>query len=167
MSEPRRTRRSGPTRGDEPRLLAHHRELLDKSAIALDIRDERGYWSATERKQLERWFGGTQSKLVPALVIPTYDVRGEMVLCQLRPDEPRVVKGRTRKYEFPYGTTMALDVPPRVQPKLADPKKPLLITEGARKVDSAVSVGLNAIGVAGVNTGPGHEEDGPHVDQAA
>ncbi len=141
-------------------LLNKHRELLKASAISNEITAERGYWSATKPKQLEKLFGPAQRKLVPALVIPTFDVRGEMVFAQLRPDESRVVKGRKRKYEFPFGTRMAIDVPPRVRPKLGDPRVPLLVTEGAKKADAAVSAGLFAVDVIGTWNWRGRNPDG-------
>jgi hypothetical protein len=54
------------------------------------------------------------------------------------------------KYEKPFGSTNRLDVPTRVRPQLADPSVPLWFTEGARKVDAAVSVGIACVGLAGV-----------------
>ena len=139
-------------------LLDHHAQLLHASGISDAVAHERGYWSATSRKQLERLFGETQRGLVPALVIPTFDVRGEVCFSQLRPDDPRTVKGRIRKYEMPYGARMAVDVPPAVRGVLGDPKVPLVVTEGARKADSAVSAGLCAIDLVGVWTWRGRNE---------
>ena len=144
-----------------PARLAHHAELLARSAIADDVAAERGYWSATEPRQLERWFSSpAQRRLVPALVIPTFDTRGEVAFCQLRPDAPRVVDGKTRKYEIPRGARMVVDVPPRVRPVLGNPNVPLVITEGARKADAAVSVGLHAVDLVGVWTWRGRNDDG-------
>jgi hypothetical protein len=139
-------------------LLDRHAELLRASAISEEVAAQRGYWSATSAKQLERQFGATQRRLVPALVIPTLDVRGEVCFCQLRPDEPRVVNGRTRKYELPWQAKMALDVPPAARGALGDPQVPLLVTEGARKADAAVSAGLCAIDLVGVWTWRGRNE---------
>ena len=45
---------------------------------------------------------------------------------------------------------MALDIPPTIRKWLSDPAKPLFITEGARKADAAVSMGLCCIDVLGV-----------------
>jgi hypothetical protein len=139
-------------------LLDRHAELLRASAISEEVAAQRGYWSATAPKELERHFGTTQRKLVPALVIPTFDVRGEVCFSQLRPDEPRVVKGHARKYELPYQARMALDVPLAARAALGDPQVPLVVTEGARKADSAVSAGLCAIDLVGVWTWRGRNE---------
>ena len=48
---------------------------------------------------------------------PTFDMRGEVVFCQLRPDSPRAVDGKARKCELPARGAQAIDVPPRVPPK--------------------------------------------------
>lgn len=141
-------------------LLPHHAKMLARSAISGMVAKERGYWSATEPKELERWFGATQRRLVPALVLPTFDARGEVVFSQLRPDQPRTVDGRLRKYELPHGTRMAVDVPPRARPVLGDPAKPLVVTEGAKKADAAVTAGLYAVDLVGVWTWRGRNEQG-------
>jgi hypothetical protein len=141
-------------------LLEHHAEMLAHAAISETIAAARGYWSATQPKQLDLWFGPTQRKLVPALVIPTHDVNGEVAFCQLRPDEPRTVDGRVRKYELPRGARMAVDVPPTVRPLLGDPSVPLIITEGVKKADAAVTAGLHAIDLVGVWTWRGRNDEG-------
>jgi hypothetical protein len=141
-------------------LLDHHAELLKASAISPEVADARGYWSATMPRELDRHFGQTQRRLVPALVIPTYDVRGEVVFHQLRPDEPRTVDGRVRKYEIPPRARMAIDVPPAVRTVLGNPKVPLGISEGARKADSAVTAGLYTVDFVGVWTWRGRNSDG-------
>jgi hypothetical protein len=141
-------------------LLPQHRRLVDASAISDDVAAERGSWSATKPAELDRWFGPTQRRLVPALVIPVHSVRGDVELVALRPDEPRVVKDRRRKYELPAHCQMVVDVPPRVRPVLGDPTLPLLITEGARKADAAVTAGLYAIDIWGVWTWRGKNEHG-------
>ena len=133
-------------------LLDHHAKLLRASAISEEVAGARGYWSATKPIHLDRWFGMTQRRLVPALVIPTYDVSGETVFCQLRPDQPRTKDGRVRKYELPHKAQVAVDVPPGVRAVLGDPSVPLLITEGARKADAALTVGLCAVDLVGVWT---------------
>lgn len=55
---------------------------------------------------------------------------------------------------------MRLDIPPMVRVWLNDPAKPLLITEGARKADSAVSRELCCIAVLGVWNFRGRNEHG-------
>ena len=142
-------------------LLPHHRALIEASSITSEVAADRGYWSATEPGQL-REFGDHQRQLVPALVIPTWTVHGRVAFSQLRPDDPRV-EGKPRKYELPVGCRLVIDVPPRVRPILADPRVPLLITEGARKADAAVSAGLHAIDLVGVWGWRGTNEHGGKV----
>jgi hypothetical protein len=141
-------------------LLPHHRAMIEASAITGDVAAARGYWSATKAKELERHFGPTQRRLAPALVVPVYDVHGEVAFRQLRPDEPRTVDGKVRKYEMPHGVRMAVDVPPAARPMIGNPTIPLVITEGVRKADSAVGIGLCTIDLLGVWNWRGRNGDG-------
>jgi hypothetical protein len=131
-------------------LHTHHLLQLEASAIADDVIVERGYFSISSKAELSAiGFKGSRIPL-PALGIPIHTITGEPIY-QVRPDEPRVENGKPRKYEFPSGAQMRLDVPKRVLPKLNDPSVPLFITEGSKKVDAAISKGLCCIGVLGVN----------------
>jgi hypothetical protein len=87
---------------------------------------------------------------VPALVIPVWNVRGEIATYQTRPDTPRLRNTKPIKYETLSGSCMVLDVPPATRPSLDDPSIPLWITEGIRKADSGASRGLAIIGLLGV-----------------
>jgi len=55
---------------------------------------------------------------------------------------------------------MALDVPLPARRSIGEPSRPLLITEGARKADSAVSAGLCCIALLGVWSWRGTNELG-------
>src|SRR5438067_4926127 len=132
-------------------LLPHHAALIAASGISDEVRDQRGYHSVTVKAELRRLGFGAAQQSVPGLVIPIHDVRGEVALYQARPDRPRISSaGKPLKYEFPGKARMALDVPVSARGWLADPSRPLYITEGARKADAAVSRGLCCIAVAGV-----------------
>jgi len=146
--------------GDAPRrfeipdetatLATHHREHLQGSAISPDVIAERGYRTVTTKAELARLgFGRTQQN-VPALLMPIHNTRGERVLYQSRPDEPRLKDGRMIKYETPAGAGLALDVPPRSRAQLDDPSVPLWITEGAKKADAGASHGLLIVALIGV-----------------
>lgn len=141
-------------------LLPQHRELLGASLIAPEVAAARGYRSVTEKVVLERYDFGRAQRQVPALLIPVWDVSGEVVLHQARPDEPRIRDGKAIKYETPAGSRMALDVPPMVRERLADPRVDLWVTEGARKADAAVSQGLCCIALLGVWNWRGTNEQG-------
>ena len=140
-------------------LYAYHRVQLEASAISDDVIAERGYFSISTKKELAA-LGFKSSRVpVPALVIPTHTINGEIIY-QLRPDEPRFDNGKARKYELPSGLQMRLDVPKRVRPELRNPNKDLFITEGSKKVDAAISQGLYCIGLLGVNGLRGRNEHG-------
>jgi hypothetical protein len=141
-------------------LLAQHARLLAASAIAAEVAAARGYRSVTEKKVLARCGFSAVQQRVPALLIPVWDVCGEVALYQARPDDPRVKDGKTIKYETRRGAQMVVDVPPRVRSQLGDPRTPLLVTEGVRKADSAVSVGLCCVALLGVWNWRGTNEHG-------
>ncbi|MBI3458453.1 MAG: DUF3854 domain-containing protein [Candidatus Rokubacteria bacterium] len=135
---------------ERPALLPHHAALIAASVISGDVARARGYRSVTTRADLERAGFAPAQRLVPTLLIPIYGVTGELVSCQHRPDSPRIVGGRVFKYESVKGSRMVLDVPPPARPWLGDPARPLFITEGVRKADSAVSHGLCCLALLGV-----------------
>jgi putative DNA primase/helicase len=140
-------------------LLPHHLALIEESAISEQVARERGYFSVSKPGDLNGRFPKSQ-RLAPALVVPIHDAWGVQVFCQLRADEPRVIDGRTVKYETPRGSRLTIDVPPAVRPHLGDPRVPLIVTEGARKADSAVSAGLRAVNLLGVSGWKGRNEKG-------
>src|SRR5262249_23054861 len=132
-------------------LLSHHAALLEASGIAPHVVTARGYRSVEETADLAALgFSAPQQRLVPALLVPIWTVAGEIATHQLRPDSPRVLDGKIVKYETKARSTMVLDVPPAARAQLGDPSQPLVITEGVRKADSAVSRGLCCIALLGV-----------------
>jgi hypothetical protein len=142
-------------------LLPQHHALLVASGISLDVAAARGYLTVERKTELrDLGFSMTQQR-VPALVIPVHGVTGEVVLHQARPDDPRRNgEGKAIKYETPRKARMALDVPPSVRPLLGNPNVPLMVTEGARKADSAASGGLCCIAIAGVWNWRGSNDHG-------
>jgi hypothetical protein len=142
-------------------LLPQHRKLIEESAISSEVAQERGYFSATKQAQLESLGFRPYQRSVPAMVVPIFNVHGEIALHQIRPDRPRVTDGgKELKYETPTGARLVVDVPPRARLDLGKPKVPLWITEGSRKADAAVSAGLCCIGLLGVYGWRGTNEDG-------
>ena len=61
------------------------------------------------------------------------------------------MRGKTRKYETPFGQTNQLDIPPAIRNQLLDRERPLWFCESTRKADSAAQRGLCAVGMNGVN----------------
>jgi hypothetical protein len=146
----------GPSGDSSPggygmRLRPEHQELLRASAISPEVAQARGYTSVTEQSVLKgKGFSKPQCR-VPALLIPIHGTTGEVVGYECRPNTPRMTDaGRVLKYEKPAGCSNRLDVPPAVLPALRDPSVQLFITEGARKVDAAVTAGLACVGLSGV-----------------
>ena len=143
------------------KLLPHHADRLRDSAITPEVARTRGYRSVEKKSELEELGFSRPQRRVPALLIPIWNVRGEIALHQIRPDNPRRKStGKPLKYETPLKARMAIDVPPMACQWIDDPSRPLFITEGARKADAAVSEGLCCISVLGVWNWRGTNEKG-------
>ena len=142
------------------RLFDQHRKLLADSGVSDEVADERGYVSEDTKKGMERRGFGQAQRNVPALLIPLHNVWGQPAGWQARPDDPRMKDGKVLKYETPMGSKMLIDCPPRVQPHLGDPTRPLVITEGSRKADAGVTAGLDCIALLGVWNWRGTNESG-------
>jgi DNA-binding transcriptional ArsR family regulator len=142
-------------------LLEQHAKLLTASAIHPDVIRSRGYFSASARKTLgQLGFSRSQQERVPALVIPVCGVTGTVVFHQARPDQPRNLAGKPVKYETPRGARMALDIHPLARHRLGDPGDPLIVTEGIRKADAALSQGVTSVALMGVWNWRGTNGDG-------
>src|SRR6266542_1946099 len=131
-------------------LLAQHPVLLAASSIADEVANSRGYRSIEQKARLTELGFSVRQARVPALLIPIWNVHGDIALYQARADEPRVVDGKAIKYETPRGSRMVLDAHPSMRGQLGDPDVPLFITEGIRKADAAVSAGLCCVALLGV-----------------
>lgn len=141
---------------------AHLEHLASGSGLDDDSIDLRGYYTATDKAELPNFPKSQQ--LVPSLAIPIYTVDGHVAFTQIRPDSPRIVKGKSIKYETPAGTRMAIDVPPRSRKAILDPSIPLWITEGVKKGDALAQHGLCAIDLIGVWNHRGTNEYGGLTD---
>jgi hypothetical protein len=152
------------------RLLPHHRQLIIDSGIKPEIARDRAYRSVLTQAELRNAGFRTSRQSVPTLLIPSYGPKGELAGYQHRPDTPRS-KGnppKPVKYESPGKKPLRIDVPlaltrkstiqndapyfdtTEVPAPIVNPLIPLFITEGARKADSAVSIELCCISLAGV-----------------
>src|SRR5262245_61020808 len=130
-----------------PYLADHHRTQLETgSGLTPDTITARGYWTATKPEELRQLgFSPSQSKRVPALVIPIYDKDGQCVTYQIRPDNPRLNKknGKPIKYETPANTVARLDYGAGAEnlARIHDKTASLIITEGAKKRDAIAQHG--------------------------
>lgn len=168
-----------PYAADNCQLAPQHEKLLVDSAIDPAVARERKYRTETVKANLKAIGFGASQLAVPTLVIELFDVRGKPAGHQHRPDQPRFRDGKAIKYETPYGMRMVIDLhpslsrmrsnperdpvkpdPPDLPSMIADPTLPLVITEGVRKADAAVSTGLCCVALLGVWNWRGTNESG-------
>lgn len=137
----------------------HQHELYVESGIAQEVIRQRYYQSLTG-DQLPTTFAEYQKR--DGLLIPIYNVRGELASFQLKPESPRTGKnGKPIKYETAANSPQVIDVPRACTSMISNPTIPLWITEGAKKVDSALSHGVRCIiGLQGVYGWRGTNADG-------
>jgi hypothetical protein len=151
------------TREKRGRLSTEHQEQVRASAISAEVQRARGYRSvATPREASRLGFSESQSRLMPALLIPIWDVYGQNSRYQLRPDKPKLdlQSGKPRKYENPPNVGVTLDINPLVLDDVLDQSTPLFITEGVKKGDALASLGLASIALYGVWSWRGTDESG-------
>jgi hypothetical protein len=155
-------------------LSEAHRRQLRESAVGDDVARERGYRTETVKARLK----SLHLPGLAGLLIPIWNVRKGQASYQLRPDEPRTDKrGKLIKYESPANSAPLLDVHPRLSakrpveqlhpdhpavlpPLIADPRIPLIVTEGTKKGDSGITIGLCCVNLAGVFSFRGKNEIG-------
>jgi putative DNA primase/helicase len=120
------------------------------------------------RELLGDWLAfKTARKMAPCLTFPYYDPAGQPMtyadggghqrtFVRFKPDHPRPDKRdkegvKKIKYESPAGTPARAYFPPNTRHVvLADPKIPLLVTEGEKKALCADQHGIPTIGLGGV-----------------
>jgi predicted P-loop ATPase len=139
---------------------SHEQMLIRDSGIDPKVVTERDAWTAINVKELSALGFAGHQQLVPALVLPVWSVNGQAVTYQIRPNTPRTKDGKTIKYETPAGPRVVLDVHPRIRGLLNNPQNPLYITEGIRKADAAVSMGLCCVALLGVTNWRGTNANG-------
>lgn len=138
---------------DGDTLSAKHLHELQASAIRPEQIAARGYRTITNPRELPPAFTGKQRDLA-GLLLPIWNTLGEIGTWQLKPDTPRTKPGTGKpiKYENPARGHVCIDVPAAARPYLLDTDADLWISEGCKKVDSAVSNGIPCtIGLLGVS----------------
>jgi len=135
-------------------LSEKHVDELKASAISAAVALARGYWTAKTKADIKKLGFGESQLLAPGIILPMFNVAGELCGYQLKPDSPRSIpdgkKSKIVKYENPKGSTAALDVPRSARRWVVDPDMPLLFTEGIKKGDAAASAELAVVSVIGV-----------------
>jgi len=148
-----------------PSLLPQHLKIIVESGISAEVAQARGYRSSRSKADLKALgFSSAQAAKHPGLVIPIHTVNRQIENYQLRPDEPRLQpNGKPSKYETMFDRRMCLDVHPFILGQIGDPAIPLLVTEGVRKQDSAVTKGLCCVDILGVWSWRGTNKHGGRV----
>ena len=154
----------------------HLHMLREDSGISDEVIAARGYRTVTNAKDLiDLGFGPSQchTAQIPGLLLPLRRTDGGNGLYIYRPDNPRAFDDKHKprlldgtypqrviKYEIPKDAGIRLDCPPTCQPKLADPRVPLWVTEGQKKADALASRDQCAIALLGVWNFKGKNEFG-------
>lgn len=133
-------------------LSALHRYMLEvDSGISPEVIAARGYRTVTVKAELKRLGFSDRQCLTPGLLLPVWDLNGEIATYQFRADQPRIGRnGKPIKYETRQGSAMVLDVSPLIHHHLRDVRIPLLITEGIKKADAAISRNGCCVALLGV-----------------
>lgn len=130
----------------------HRKQLEHESGISPEVIEARGYRSVDKDSPELQAFGASQR--ASGLLIPGWDIFGQKLSGQIRPDMPRIIrrgnKDVTLKYESPIGSRAYLDVHPSIRDRVRLGDEALVITEGCKKADSAVSQGLLCTALLGV-----------------
>ena len=128
----------------------HRREILEESAVSLEVAAARGYRTVTRLADVPDAFSSWQRRL--GLLVPTFSPDTQTRDYQLKPKKPITRKdGRKPKYESTQASSPILDVNPLMLDEVRNGTGDLYVTEGAKKVDALASWGLAAVGVIGVH----------------
>ncbi len=127
----------------------HVHELCGESGIDPAVVMERGYRTVKTKAELRRLgFSKGQQETLDAkngkycwVARSCWPGRPAPAHLLLKADDPRISKGKQRKYDQQPGRPMGLDSPPRRHADLGNPCVPLFIAEGFKKVDCACSRG--------------------------
>src|SRR3954454_16942620 len=96
-------------------LLPQHKQLLVESGISPEVARQRGYRSVEKKSELRALGVSAAQCRAPALLVPVYDVTGEVAFHQIRPDSPRAnTNGKPIKYETPSKARMTFDCHPSI-----------------------------------------------------
>ena len=129
----------------------HKTLLFEESAITREVIQARAYRTIEDLEELLNLGYQDYQAITPGLLVPLYDMWGNVSSYQYRPDHPRKnAEGKLVKYETREGYRQVLDANPILGERLRDPKEPLIVTEGARKADAAISQGYVALALSGV-----------------
>lgn len=117
-----------------PGLAPHHLRELRASGLSDAMIQAAGIQSETSGDKLSYLLGWKlPKKMASAIVFPFHGPDGSNGYCRTKHDFPRTISGKPVKYESPKGRANEVYLPPSVADALAEPTRPLLITEGEKK----------------------------------
>ncbi|CEF48211.1 unnamed protein product [uncultured bacterium] len=136
-------------------LLPRHLADLHGSGLSDEQIRRCGFYSASDPAAVAKLLGRADHEAVtalgPCLCIPFFGPDGRPLgYVRCKPDNPRVLDGKTVKYESPVGQPNRAYLPPATRAVLADPRVPLLVTEGEKKAARADQDGFACVGLVGV-----------------
>lgn len=132
------------------KLLQHHRKRFDERGITDAVRIARGCYSTADAQHLVDLGYKPYQALVPALVLPSFNIHRQLVEHFIRPDSPRInAEGKPVKYDRPIGSQNFLDVNPINQERIWDTSVPIFFTEGIFKADTLTSLGYLGVSLQG------------------
>lgn len=130
-------------------LSPRHAKQLTESSVDPGVALRRGVRTLYKRREFPEEYASYQRR-VPALCFPMHSPDGETVRHQIRPDNPRRVDGKVRKYDCPPGERLVLDAHPDMRDIIRDTLDDMFITEGVKTGDSTNSRGVPTLILAGV-----------------
>ena len=130
-------RNSLPTR-EYSRVSDSDADVLRSRAITPEVAAARGYRTVSGSESTSYGFRNSHAR--DGLLLPSYNTQGEVDQWQMRPREPLLDEdGKPRKYVWPIGTRLQIDVPPASLPYLLDVNVTIIITESILKADAIQS----------------------------
>jgi hypothetical protein len=133
---------------------------LKASGLSVEQIRACGFYSDDDAERIGQYLGWNgPAKLGRCLVIPYPNADGSPSgYLQYRPDNPRVVDGRPRKYESPIGRPCPPYLPPYTRGVMGRADVTLVITEGAKKAAAVDQHEIACIGVSGVDGWRGEKQ---------
>lgn len=132
-------------------LLPHHVEHLRASGLSDETIASAQLRSVTDPAEAGAFLRWTGAGPVPAIALPNLGYDGAVNFTYLRPDVPRQKGDRVLKYETPVGQSPRPYFAPGAAALLADPRAPLVFTEGIKKALAVRQAGLAAVSAPGVS----------------
>ncbi len=133
-------------------LLPQHLTDLRASGLTDETIEACGFYSEDNYARLATLLNRSRlpKRLSPALVFPFVGPDGSNGYCRIKPDRPRMLKGKPVKYESPTGRSNEIFIPPGAFAAIDDSAAEMLVVEGEKKAAKADQEGFPCLGLVGV-----------------